>query len=60
MNERTHTFVCKCGWTGDSPSMSDASAERELSGGRVVVDRTHLAICPRCFEIVKRVERSEP
>lgn len=40
----------ECGWTGDEPSISDASVERELEPGVITVDRRHVLICPRCFE----------
>jgi hypothetical protein len=41
----------KCGWRGDTPSITDASVER-IEHGQVVVDRLHRPVCPKCFEIV--------
>jgi hypothetical protein len=54
-------YECLCGWTGSSSeiSITDASQERELGHGVVVVERTHRAICPQCFEIVKRTEEDQ-
>jgi hypothetical protein len=34
--------------------MSDASHERVLPDGTVFVDRVHLPLCPRCFQLVRR------
>jgi hypothetical protein len=45
-----------CGWQGSEPSITDASSEREVRPGVVVADRTHLAVCPQCFEVVSRVD----
>lgn len=48
------TWACKCGWSGDLPSMTDASTEVERDDGTLVIDRTHHALCPRCFEFLSR------
>ena len=39
----------ECDWRGRTPSWTDASTEVERNG-RLVVDRTHVPLCPRCFE----------
>lgn len=55
-------WQCLCGWAGSSSeiSITDASQERELEPGVVVLERVHRALCPRCFSIVKRLEPSPP
>jgi hypothetical protein len=45
---------CLCGWAGTEPSITDTSSERENLDGTITVDRTHLAVCPQCFELLKR------
>ena len=47
-------WICRCGWRGPEPSMSDASVEKVLPNGEVIIDRTHLPICPVCFTVVCR------
>ena len=37
-----------CYWTGDTPSITDASIEVRRDDGRVEIDRTHRLVCPRC------------
>lgn len=41
----------RCNWRGDRPSLSDAS-ELDADG---VMQRTHIALCPRCFAKVETV-----
>jgi predicted RNA-binding Zn-ribbon protein involved in translation (DUF1610 family) len=46
------TYYCHgCGWTGDEPSVTDASSTVERDG-RLEIDRTHLLVCPACFAII--------
>jgi hypothetical protein len=54
-------WECRCGWRGSSAeiSVTDDSQERELEPGVVTVYRVHRALCPRCFAIIKRVQREE-
>lgn len=42
-----------CGWEGFSPAYSDASDLRPDVHGNLVMDRTHVPICPRCFAEVQ-------
>jgi hypothetical protein len=48
-------WQCRCGWTGFSPSFSDASDLRPNVHGQLVMDRTHLPVCPRCYSEVQTV-----
>ncbi len=46
------TYTCgKCKWTGSNPSITDASSTVERNG-HVEIDRTHLVVCPKCFELI--------
>lgn len=46
-------WSCICGWSGTEPSITDASSEVERNG-RVEIERTHLAACPKCFETLNK------
>jgi len=47
-------YTCStCGWTGRTPSLSDTS-ELRWRDDDWVMDRTHIPICPRCFEEVRK------
>jgi hypothetical protein len=46
-----------CGWTGTEPSITDASSAVERDG-KLEVDRTHLSVCPKCFEVISCVQLS--
>lgn len=51
--QKVEVFDCRgCGWSGTEPSITDASSAVERNG-RLEVDRTHLAVCPLCFEVLK-------
>jgi hypothetical protein len=40
-------YECKqCGWSGDTPSISDLSELNE-AGGQT---RRHIVVCPRCMD----------
>ena len=45
-------WQCRCGWEGFSPAFSDASELRPTADGRLIMDRVHVPVCPRCFEQV--------
>ena len=48
--KQLRTYSCPhCAWTGDTPSITDASVEREGPHGVVTIDRPHRLVCPRCF-----------
>lgn len=42
-----------CGWEGFTPSYSDSSDLRPDVDGNLVMDRTHVPVCPRCFAEVQ-------
>lgn len=49
-------YGCReCGWVGRNPSITDASSLMERNG-QLVHDRTHLMVCPACFEIISRTD----
>lgn len=45
-----------CHWTGDQPSITDASSVRTTAEGTLEMDRTHLLVCPRCFVVIQRTD----
>jgi len=47
-----------CGWTGATPSFSDASDVRVTAHGQLVMDRTHVPVCPHCFGEVQTVRET--
>jgi hypothetical protein len=52
-------YACEgCGWTGDEPSITDASSVRQRSDGTLEMDRTHLLVCPSCFAIISKTVQS--
>lgn len=53
MRAKDHHWNCPCGWSGTSSELAitDASDTIEVDGV-VVVDRKHLAVCPRCFDVL--------
>lgn len=53
----SHWHCRGCGWRGTETSISDASeAKRDPFTGEVFIDRVHIAVCPRCYETVRRVD----
>ena len=52
-------WSCRCGWQGFSPSFSDASDLRPTADGSLVMDRTHVPLCPRCHEQVITVREAQ-
>lgn len=51
MPETEKRYYCSCGWQGDTPSLSDDSQLRNV-GGRLVMDRRHLLVCPVCYSLL--------
>lgn len=52
-------WQCRCGWTGFSPSFTDTSELRPDVHGNLVMDRTHVPVCPRCFGDVVTVREAQ-
>jgi hypothetical protein len=52
-------WQCRCGWEGFNPSFTDASELKPTADGAMVMDRTHIPICPRCFGPVVTVREAQ-
>lgn len=49
-------YTCEaCHWSGTSPSTTETKSV-QMVDGRLTVDRTHLLVCPSCFQIMSRTD----
>lgn len=57
LQQKVH--CCKvCLWTGEHPSITDASSV-VMRDGKLEMERTHLLVCPRCLHLIHRAESRE-